>query len=142
MIPGLRTRERRALQRTAIAIAVGAATALAFQGVDRVAALGLSAPAPAQLRLAALPSELPSPDLRGVRDPFVPNRSLAVQTSGRPVVVRAVILGAEPHALLRRGRSTAVVGVGDAFAGLIVRRIDATGVVLGDVRLALKKRQP
>ncbi len=142
MMPGLRTRERRSLQRTAVGIAIGAATALAFQGGDRVAAVGLSGPTPATLRLAALPSELPPPDLRGVRDPFVPNRSLAVQTSGRPVVVAAVILGVEPHALLRRGHSAAVVGVGDAFAGLVVRRIDAAGVVLGDVRLALPKRRP
>ena len=56
--------------------------------------------------------------------------------NGRPdeVVVRAVVVGPHPSALVDDGGTTHLLTVGDPVAGSSVVAIDAGGVVLGDRR--------
>lgn len=63
-----------------------------------------------------------------VRDPFVPQAAELPQG----VVVRAVVLGTAPHALVELGGETVLVGVGDTIGGVPVVAIDDRGVRLAD----------
>jgi hypothetical protein len=67
------------------------------------------------------------PEVR--RDPFVAEE---VRASVRAGVVRAVITGAVPRALLDDGTTTRVVGLGDSVDGLQIVTIDPQGLLLSD----------
>lgn len=62
------------------------------------------------------------------RDPFIPKATDLPEN----VVVRAVVLGAAPRALVQVGAQTMLVGVGDAVGGVPVVAIDDRGVRLSD----------
>jgi hypothetical protein len=102
----------------------------------------------------AATSAIEVPALRLSRDPFVadagpmpdgplatlpvlpPNRGIvgAPPSAGPAVVVRAVVLGARPMALVEFGQQTIVVKPGDALAASRVAAIDVAGIVLSDGR--------
>ncbi|HUY42075.1 MAG TPA: hypothetical protein VMV82_11015 [Candidatus Dormibacteraeota bacterium] len=93
----------------------------------------------ARIRIGRLaPLGVPSP-IALKRDPFIPRA--AELPSG--TVVEAVLLGESPHALISVGAQTAIVGVGDAVAGIRIQSIDARGVRLADgTRLWLRGAAP
>ncbi|HEY9085241.1 MAG TPA: hypothetical protein VIN40_04795 [Candidatus Tyrphobacter sp.] len=126
MLPALHDRERAVLFRWALLIA-GAACALApLNGAPSSSGVRTAAPSGAW-ESPGLP-RLRFPEVRVGRDPFVP------QASDLPAnaVVRAVILGDSPHALIEIGSRTMLVGIGDVLAGARVSAIDDSGVVLSD----------
>jgi len=66
-----------------------------------------------------------------------PNAALA-----QPVV-RAVVVGSSPHALVEIGGQNAVVGVGSTLEGSVVTEIDSSGLLLDNgQRLPLNERRP
>ena len=87
---------------------------------------------------AALPAaSTPAPAVLN-RDPFVPR---AIELPG-DVAVRAVVMGAKPHALVDIGAQTILVGVGDEVGGARVVTIDDTGVRLTDGTLIRFESNP
>jgi hypothetical protein len=127
MLPALCDEERSLVFRWALLIA-GAACALApLNGSSsntsvrlRTAGDSLSA----RYRLSTFHPQ----GFQVARDPFVP------QAADLPAnaVVRAVLLGETPHALIETGNRTILVGIGDVFAGVRITRIDDGGVLLSD----------
>jgi len=73
------------------------------------------------------------------RDPFVPDPHVQASTALDPALtnradalalVRAVVTGASPHALVEERGDVRVVGIGDPVAGSPVVAIDRTGLRL------------
>jgi hypothetical protein len=81
--------------------------------------------------VATFAPESPSfPPLIVVRDPFVPNPIQTTLANGSPAIVRAVITGQAPRALIESNGATRVVGIGDRIGALHITAIDAGGVTL------------
>jgi hypothetical protein len=133
MFVPLRSNLRRRLLRAALC-ALGAAIALAPLAIPCAlpAAVGAGFP----VRPVALPAigGTAEPEVTIARDPFVPDAPVdaagTAPADGSAIAVEAVALGSSPHALVRVGGATRIVGVGDALAGSTVNGIDAHGVAL------------
>jgi hypothetical protein len=92
---------------------------------------------PIARRATVLPSgALLYPHIDVARDPFVPAAAAVAPDGTRlpigtnPVLVRAIILGASPHALIDLAGREQIVGVGDALLETAVTGIDERGVHL------------
>jgi hypothetical protein len=92
--------------------------------------------------LPELPSRLEFPTIVITHDPFIPSsaaglplgEAVAGAASGIDVtampIVRAVIVGASPKALVDIGETPQVVGIGSALGGSFVTSISAGGIQL------------
>ena len=149
MLPALLDEQRRSLQRLSFvlcAFAIGTLTIVA------PASSSASAREHRTLR-TAVSSQLEQLDYPAIhlrRDPFVPavadrpivRGSMDAPASGT-TVVRAVVTGAEPRALIESNGSVRVIRIGDRIGSLAVIGIDATGVVMdGGVTLQLDRVRP
>jgi hypothetical protein len=137
MLLPLRTERRRAVLRVSLC---------AFAGALLLAPLAVPIPSPAGAGVppqpvpAADPSfaQTPEPEVRILRDPFVPEAATVAadgQGASEAVAVEAIALGESPRALVRAGSATRIVRIGDALEDSRVSGIDARGVLLenGDV---------
>lgn len=80
-----------------------------------------------------LPLQSSFPQIRSVRDPFLPPPSERVdRVRQEAVTVRAIALGSRPAALLQNGATTQVVVPGDRLGDTFVKGIDEGGVTLDD----------
>ena len=80
-----------------------------------------------------------------IHDPFVPDAVAAEETNeaGTPASVGAVILGAEPKALVEVSGRSELVGIGSSLAGGTVVSITRNGILLDDgVRLPFLAGRP
>ncbi|HUA09827.1 MAG TPA: hypothetical protein VMA98_11220 [Candidatus Acidoferrales bacterium] len=139
MLPGLLDGERRALARLATMLVAGALCVLPMttQGSSIAGASAVAARARAQS--FAGPSPLAFPAYTVDRDPFVPadpqvEDAPAEAPSGTASapVLRAVIVGDPPRALVEVDGNVHVVGIGDRAGALTVVAIDADGIALSD----------
>lgn len=116
----------------------------------------------------ALPASTKRAAISRVRDPFVAD-AVPIAQGGMPLggavlnpvsgmrvvqgastgfplgvpIVRAIVSGDTPHALVEDGGRVRVVGVGDALAGSLVASIDRQGIRLGNgVRLGFAGSRP
>ncbi len=127
MLPALYDRERSALLRWALLIAGGACALAPLNGASSGSGVPLpSAREDRQSSQSLLRFRLPSFHIG--RDPFIPQ----VAELPADAVVRAVVLGETPHALIEIGSRTMLVGIGDVLGGVRVEAIDDTGVLLSD----------
>jgi len=142
MLPGLFDAQRRALARLATMLVAGALCVLPLttQG-SSIAGASDAAPSVREENLVE-PSRLTFPAYTIDRDPFVPMdpRVDAVDQDPEPSngaaaeapLLRAVIVGDPPRALIELGGVVHVTGAGDRIGKLTVVGIDADGVTLSD----------
>lgn len=94
-----------------------------------------SMPERANVAVPQFPGRLEFPDVRVGRDPFVaqamPGTRLGNSQRGAPVL-RGVVLGEEPQALVDVGGIINVYSSGDRIGALSIRSIDSGGVTLED----------
>ncbi len=139
MLPALLDEQRRSLVRYAIAACAASVAILPVMGSPSLSASGAAA-AHAVIRVPDEPANLPFPPIPLDRDPFVPDGSeiaLASQSLSRNegatgVVLRAVVTGIEPRALIEAGSTVRVVGVGDKLGNATITEINKTEVVLSN----------
>jgi len=136
-LPALYDGQRAVIFRWGMLLAAAACALAPLSGAS--SATPRNGVAGARIRIGRLaPLGVPSP-IALKRDPFIPRA--AELPSG--TVVEAVLLGESPHALISVGAQTAIVGVGDAVAGIRIQSIDARGVRLADgTRLWLRGAAP
>jgi len=93
--------------------------------------------------VAAAPGKLVFPSYSLGRDPFVPavseaSRTEAADPTPSGPIVRAIVTGSQPRALIEIGGSVRMIAVGDRVGEAIVLSIDSEGVSLsGSVRLPI-----
>jgi hypothetical protein len=132
----LRTEQRRTLLRYALLACGVSASLLPFATPENVVAQA-AGELPIAHRATVLPSgALAYPHIDVARDPFVP-AAAAVAPDGTqvpvgtgPLLVRAVVLGASPHALIDVAGREQILGIGDALLETTVTGIDERGVHL------------
>lgn len=127
MLPRLHDRQRGALFRWGV-LAVVAASALGpLSGSPAGVRSRVGSALELRVDLEPLP-RLSFPSVRIGADPFAAKAANVAAGT----VVRAVIFGETPRALIEIGNKEVIVGVGDIVAGVRVREIDDRGVHLSD----------
>ncbi|HKE36286.1 MAG TPA: hypothetical protein VKB39_02585 [Candidatus Baltobacteraceae bacterium] len=158
MIPALTTNERRSIARAAVATCVVSLLLLPLAVPPRTSAGPARGSGGAVRGLPGIPPPLTYPKLEIRHDPFLrpkpanaddddalpadlvlpPNAGIA-----SPPHLQALILGAEPKALVEVDGRTAIVGVGTKLEGAAIVGIDARGIELDNgQRLGLEGRNP
>lgn len=139
----LRTPGRRRLMCTALCACAG--SVLLFPAVCRSA---FSLPASFALhagqgRDLELPVLRPAFHIAQVRDPFVaPQRSQQSGAMKGALVVRAVVIGTDPHALIEVSGTLLVVKTGDAVMGTRVAEITQGGLRLATGQIIPLQKEP
>lgn len=158
MIPALTTNERRSIARVGVATCVVSLLLLPLAIPPRTSAGTAGGTSTVVRGLPEIPPPLTYPELKIRRDPFLrarppvaddddalpadlvlpPNAGIA-----SPPHLQALILGAEPKALVEIDGRTAIVGVGTKLQGAAVVGIDARGIELDNGQhLGLERRNP
>jgi hypothetical protein len=157
MIPPLTTNERRSVARVAVATSVVSLLLLPLANPPRLSADTPRETSQALRGLPEIPPPLAYPALEIRHDPFVrpapaiageddfpsdlvlpPNAGIA-----SPPHLQALVLGAEPKALVEVDGRTAIVGVGAKLEGAAIVGIDSRGIVFDNgQRLGLEGRNP
>ena len=99
--------------------------------------------------LPPVPGRMAFPDIAITRDPFEPNarvlarNGIADARAGEALpVVRAVVTGAQPRALVETSGVVRVLAVGDSIGADTVTEIDANGIALSSgIHLPLARPQ-
>lgn len=127
MLPQLCDKQRRAFLRLGVFLACSAIALSPLAGAPAV-----PRPHPSYGTIALYGNLRPDPVTTmmplGRRDPFAPRAADFQQGS----VVRAVLLGPIPRALVDLGSDEHLVGVGDTIGGVEIEVIDDSGIVLSD----------
>lgn len=150
MLPALLDDQRHSLRRISLMLCTFAIAALSVTtSITSIASArdhtshGMSAPTQTETLV------YPHTDLR--RDPFVPEAGYHIAAQGASAavagagsaIVRAVITGAEPRALVELNGSVRVVGIGDRIGTLAVIGITRGGIIVdGGLTLPLVEGQP
>jgi len=151
MLPALFDDERRTLLRAALMMC---AASLAMLPLTSQSSLEAGAGTVTATSSSARGNELETlsfPSIALDRDPFVPGVAMpdaamsaadSRENGGSGAVVRAVVTGTEPRALVEIGTVVRVVGIGDAVGTAKVLEINASGVTLsGGIKLFLTPEQ-
>jgi hypothetical protein len=149
MLPALLDDQRRWLQRVSLMLCTFAVATLTVVAPTSFAASAREIPA-SRLVMPARIEKLDYPPLDLRRDPFVPAaayRAAVRNSSGVAgaggTVIRAIVTGAEPRALIESNGSVRVVGIGDRIGSSAIIGIDARGVVIeGGLTLPIATDQP
>ncbi len=135
--------ERKMLLTTAGMLIAGALAVLPLTFPPRwVVAHAHPLPDAGQVTVSAPSDGIPFPQINVERDPFVPLVSDAAfgRAAGGAVVIRAVVVGDDPRALVERKGEVRVLAIGDAVGTQRIVAIDALGIILGDgTRLTVEK---
>jgi hypothetical protein len=155
--------QRQGLIRTALMMVCGG-TAVMPLTVPPASPLARAEPAPRESAISVpqVPGRLEFPSIHIERDPFVANSPLhganeirvivpanggpedapSVSGAGFPLV-RGIVLGDTPQALVEFGGSIKVVGVGDRLGNETVRSVNASSITLSSgVRLRIASARP
>jgi len=143
MIKPLYARERRALGQISATLCTGPLLLGVLLIPKSIQAEAEGFHAPSRIATPRVPDRLAYPTLDVRRDPFLSEIAAGSPAAAGAAVVRAVVLGASPHALVDEGGAARVVQIGSTLAGATVADINATGVVLDDGRrLPIAADQP
>lgn len=149
--------QREALIRLGTMLAVGACAVLPFTlSPSTLSASAEPATASAAVSVPAVPGRIEFPTIAVSRDPFVPDQNVLARNGIAPdlkmmapageslgsssllPIVRAVVTGDEPRALIENGGTVQVLAVGDKLGVETIASIDASGVTLSSgIRLVL-----
>ena len=146
MLPALHDNQRSTLVRASLMLCIGALCTLPFaQASSSRGSLRQSAELAHSPGLD-LPGDSQQPPLLIGRDPFEASRSAVAASAAAAMsqaIVRAVVLGERPRALVEIGGTTSMFEAGDRLAGSSIVVIDASGVLLANgVSLGLSRPHP
>ena len=141
MLPALLDDDRRALVRTALIMCSVSLASLPLCVPSSGTARADAQRARGSAQELGVPGALTFPAVAFARDPFVPDA--ANRDSDAGAVLRAVVTGAQPRALVEVAGVARVVRVGERIGRAIVLSIDAGGVTLsGGVELHVTTVRP
>jgi hypothetical protein len=139
MLPALLDGQRRTLLRLGVAASVASLIILPLTDMSPVTASAGMQIADGVKRLPNAPLPLSFPPIPLDRDPFVADADAQmplqgdrgrIDEAGTAAVLRAVVTGTEPRALVELGSTVRVVGIGDRLGGATVTAITRTGLLL------------
>ena len=128
MLPALLDNDRRTLMRVAVMMCTASLGILPMTVPSSSTARADARPARGATQDFGIPQKLAFPPVAFARDPFVPDATAREAESG--AVLRAVVTGPQPRALVEIAGVARVVRVGDRIGQGVVLSIDAGGVVL------------
>jgi hypothetical protein len=148
MLPGLYDTDRRALMRLATMLIVGGVAVLPLTTQSSSIAGAADAPGQTSDPGLARPARLIFPGFSLSRDPFVPGQAIRQKLEaasgatpnglalGAPVpvapIVRAIVVGDPPRALVEEDGTVRVLALGDRIGALRITAITAEGLTLSD----------
>jgi hypothetical protein len=146
MVKPLFANQRRWLLRTAVAACAMTLLLAPLIRPVRFEANAANRPPVGTFPAPAVPEQLKYPVFSVARDPFVPPGTPNLPPLGADgtlvlppndvidaaPVVRAIVRGASPRALIDTGGRVQMVGIGDTVSGAKITAIDARGIVLDD----------
>jgi hypothetical protein len=150
VLPALLDQERRLMRRIAFALCSAAVGIIPLTVPSSFSAGAATAPMEHAAQVGNDLGKLLFPAIALGRDPFVPDAAFAAsdgaaehpQDTGSPIV-RAVVSGAQAHALIEVAGVVRVVSIGDAVGNATVTAIVADAVLLSSgTRLPLKSERP
>ncbi len=148
MLPGLYDTDRRTLMRLATMLIVGGVAVLPL--TTQSSSIAVASDAHGQTNDAGLarPARLTFPGFALSRDPFVPEQAIREKIEGEsgatptgliagaPVpiapIVRAIVVGDPPRALVEEDGTVRVLAPGDRLGALRITAITAEGLTLSD----------
>ncbi|HVA28115.1 MAG TPA: hypothetical protein VNF68_08040 [Candidatus Baltobacteraceae bacterium] len=141
MLPALLDDERRRLVRVALMMCAASLSILPMTVPSSDRARADARRARALTRELGVPGRLTFPPMAVTRDPFEPDATDREAVVG--VVLRAVVTGAQPRALVEIAGVARVVRVGDRIGRATVVSIQATGLALsGGIELPVTTVRP